>query len=134
MNILIIEESELLMQIIIQSIDKTDNSQVKGVKYLDDIEKELKNSKYDIIILNSKVNANENNRLINLIRQTDKFVYILVISSETNLNYIEGFYEAGIDYFIPIPFDPKIFNLLLQRIYERINQFSCIYKGVEWIL
>lgn len=122
------------MQIIIQSIDKTDNSQVKGVKYLDDIEKELKNSKYDIIILNSKVNANENNRLINLIRQTDKFVYILVISSETNLNYIEGFYEAGIDYFIPIPFDPKIFNLLLQRIYERINQFSCIYKGVEWIL
>ena len=134
MNILIIEESELLMQIIIQSIDKTDNSQVKGVKYLDDIEKELKNSKYDIIILNSKVNANENNRLINLIRQTDKFVYILVISSETNLNYIEGFYEAGIDYFIPILFDPKIFNLLLQRIYERINQFSCIYKGVEWIL
>jgi len=134
MNILIIEESELLMQIIIQSIDKTDNSQVKGVKYLDDIEKELKNSKYDIIILNSKVNANENNRLINLIRQTDKFVYILVISSETNLNYIEGFYEAGIDYFIPILFDPKILNLLLQRIYERINQFSCIYKGVEWIL
>ncbi len=134
MNILIIEESELLMQIIIQSIDKTDNSQVKGVKYLDDIEKELKNSKYDIIILNSKVSANENNRLINLIRQTDKFVYILVISSETNLNYIEGFYEAGIDYFTPIPFDPKIFNLLLQRIYERINQFSCIYKGVEWIL
>lgn len=134
MNILIIEESELLMQIIIQSINKTNDSQVKGLKYLDEIEKELKNSKYDIIILNSKANANENNKLINLVREADKFVYIVVISSETNLNYIKDFYEAGIDYFVPIPFDPKIFNLLLQRIYERINQFSCIYKGVEWII
>lgn len=134
MNILIIEDSELLMQIIIQSIDKTYDSQVKGLKYLNEIEKELKKSKYDIIILNSKVNANENNKLINLVRKADKFIYILVISSETNLNYIKNFYEAGIDYFIPIPFDPEMFNLLLQRIYERINQFSCTYKGVEWII
>lgn len=131
MNILIIEESELLMQIILQSIEKTESSTIKGLKYLDEVEKELRNSKYDIIILNSKISANENNKLINLIRQEDKFIYIIVISSETNLNYIEGFYEAGVDYFVSIPFDPKMFNLLLQRIYDRINQFSCVYKGAE---
>jgi len=82
MNILIVEESELLMQIIFQSIGKTESSIVKGLKSLNEVERELDNSKHDIIILNSKISANENNKLINLIRKEDKFVYIIVISSE----------------------------------------------------
>ena len=128
MNILIIEESELLMQIIFQSVATLKTSTINSVKNFDEVNERLKNNKYDIIILNSKITANENNELIKFIRDKDKAVYIILVSTETNLNSIRAFYELEIDYFVPIPFDPYIFNLLIQRIYERINQFSCILK------
>ena len=128
MNILIIEESELLMQIIFQSVTTLKTSTINSVKNFDEVNERLKNNKYDIIILNSKITANENNELIKFIRDKDKAVYIILVSTETNLNSIRAFYELEIDYFVPIPFDPYIFNLLIQRIYERINQFSCILK------
>ena len=128
MNILIIEESELLMQIIFQSVTTLKTSTINSVKNFYEVNERLKNNKYDIIILNSKITANENNELIKFIRDKDKAVYIILVSTETNLNSIRAFYELEIDYFVPIPFDPYIFNLLIQRIYERINQFSCILK------
>ncbi len=129
MKILIFEESDLLTEIIYKAIEFTDSSKVKKSKKFTEAKKEIDDSNFDIIILNSKISSSNNNDLINYIREKNKFTYIIVISSETNLDYIKKLYEMGIDYLVPIPFDPSILKLLIDRVYERINQFHCVYRG-----
>lgn len=129
MKVLIFEESELLTEIIYNSIEMIDNLMSKKIKKFDEAKYEIDNDNFDIVILNSKISSNNNNSIIEYIRENNKAVYIMVISSETNSNYIKKVYEMGIDYFLPLPFDPIILRLLIERISERINQFFCVYSG-----
>ncbi len=75
MKILIFEESDLLTEIIYKAIEFTDSSKVKKSKKFTEAKKEIDDSNFDIIILNSKISSSNNNDLINYIREKNKFTY-----------------------------------------------------------